>query len=150
MRKRRHTEAQIVAILKELDAGRPVAELARKHGVHVNTLRLWRRKYGGLNVSDLSRLKELESENSQIGTHHRTPGARNPSDVRGDSKKRVGCPRPTVRYKSCKAPDDELVRDRLRCVAQECPRFGRRRLKILIKRQGIEMNHKTPAPSVRR
>lgn len=40
MRKRRHTEAQIVAILKELDAGRPVAELARKNGVHVNTLRL--------------------------------------------------------------------------------------------------------------
>lgn len=48
MRKRRYTEAQIVAILKELDAGRPAAELARKHGVHVNTLRSWRDKYGGL------------------------------------------------------------------------------------------------------
>ncbi len=52
--------------LKNSDAGRPVAKLARKHGVHVNTLRLWRSKYGGLDISDLSRLKELESENSQM------------------------------------------------------------------------------------
>jgi putative transposase len=66
MRKRRHTEAQIVTILKERDAGRSAVELARKHGFHVNTLRLWRSKYGGLDVSDLSRLKELESENSQM------------------------------------------------------------------------------------
>ena len=66
MRKRRYTEAQIVAILKELDAGRPAAELSRKYGVHVNTLRLWRSKYGGLDVSDLARLKELEAENAQM------------------------------------------------------------------------------------
>jgi putative transposase len=66
MRKRRYTEAQIVAILKELDAGRSATELARKHGVHVNTLRLWRSKYAGLDVSDLTRLKELEAENSQM------------------------------------------------------------------------------------
>ena len=66
MKKSRFTEAQIVAILKELDAGRPAAELARRHGVHANTIRQWRSKYGGLDISDLSRLKELESENSQM------------------------------------------------------------------------------------
>ena len=66
MRKRRYTEVQIVAILKELDAGRSATELARKHGVHVNTLRLWRSKYAGLDVSDLTRLKELEAENVQM------------------------------------------------------------------------------------
>lgn len=66
MRKSRFSEAQIVGILNELDAGRPAAELARKHGVHVNTLRAWRSKYGGLEVTDLARLKELESENSQM------------------------------------------------------------------------------------
>jgi len=66
MRKSRYTEAQIVSILKELDAGRPAGELARKHGVHVNTLRLWRSKYGGLETSDLVRLKELEAENAQM------------------------------------------------------------------------------------
>jgi putative transposase len=66
MRKSRYTEAQIVSILKELDAGRPAVELARKHGVHVNTLRLWRSKYDGLETSDLVRLKELEAENAQM------------------------------------------------------------------------------------
>ena len=44
MKKTRFTEAQIVAILKELDAGVPVAELALKHGIHSNTIRLWRDK----------------------------------------------------------------------------------------------------------
>ena len=66
MRKSRFTEAQIVSILRELDAGRPATELARKHGVHVNTLRAWRAKYGGLEVSDLVRLKQLEYENGQM------------------------------------------------------------------------------------
>ncbi|MGH7737179.1 MAG: IS3 family transposase [Candidatus Tyrphobacter sp.] len=47
-----------------------------------------------------------------------------------------------MRYKSCKAADDELVRDRLRCLVQERPRFGWRRLKILLKREKIIMNHK--------
>jgi putative transposase len=47
-----------------------------------------------------------------------------------------------MRYKSCKAGADELVRDRLRCLAQERPRFGWRRLKILLKREKIVMNHK--------
>jgi putative transposase len=54
----------------------------------------------------------------------------------------AGCPRPTVRYQSCKEPDDEFIRDRLRCLAQERPRFGWRRLKILLKREGIILNHK--------
>jgi len=63
MRKSRFTEAQIVAILKELDAGRPATELARRHGVHANTIRLWKDRYGGLETSDLVRLKQLEDEN---------------------------------------------------------------------------------------
>lgn len=66
MRKSRFTEAQIVNVLKELDAGRSAAELARKCGVHINTLRLWRSKYGGMETSDLVRLKELEAENAQM------------------------------------------------------------------------------------
>ncbi len=66
MRKSRFTEAQIIAVIRELDAGRAAAELARKHGVHVNTIRAWRAKYAGLDVSDLVRLKQLESENGQM------------------------------------------------------------------------------------
>ncbi len=66
MRKSQFTETQIVATLKEFDAGTPVAELARKRGVHVNTIRAWRDKYGGLETSDLIRLKQLEVENAQM------------------------------------------------------------------------------------
>lgn len=54
----------------------------------------------------------------------------------------ASCPRPTVRYKPRKRPGDDHVRDRLRCIAQERPRFGWRRLKILLKREGLVMNHK--------
>jgi len=51
VKKSRFTESQIVSILRDWDAGVAVGELARKHGVHANTLRLWRAKYGGRNLS---------------------------------------------------------------------------------------------------
>jgi putative transposase len=44
----------------------PATELARKHGVHANTIRMWRDRYGGLETSDLVRLKQLDAENSQM------------------------------------------------------------------------------------
>ena len=66
MKKSRFTEAQIVGILKELDGGTPATELARKHGVHPNTIRGWRDKYAGLQTSDLMRLKQLENENARM------------------------------------------------------------------------------------
>ena len=66
MRKSKFSEAQIVAALKEIDAGTPATTLARRLGVHVNTLRTWKDKYGGLETSDLVRLKQLEVENAQM------------------------------------------------------------------------------------
>ena len=66
VKKTRFTEAQIVGILKELDGGTPATELARKHGIHANTIRLWRDKYAGMQTSDLMRMKQLEAENAQM------------------------------------------------------------------------------------
>lgn len=65
MKKSRFTEAKMVAVLKELDAGTPAAELARRHGLHPNTIRLWRDKYAGMETSDLARLKQLEEESAR-------------------------------------------------------------------------------------
>ena len=65
MKKSRFTEAQIFGVLRKLDCGTPATELARKHGVHANTIRQWRDKYGGLQVSDLARLKQLEAESAR-------------------------------------------------------------------------------------
>ena len=62
MKKIRFTEAQIVAILRELDAGTSAIELGRKHGIHANTIRLWRDKYGGMETSDLMKLRQLEDD----------------------------------------------------------------------------------------
>ncbi len=66
MRKSRFTEAQIVAIVKEGDAGRPVAELLRKHEMSSATYYAWKAKYGGLGAAELKRLKELEAENTRL------------------------------------------------------------------------------------
>jgi putative transposase len=66
MRKSRFSEEQIIAILKEAESGVPTADLARRHGVSQNTLYNWRKKYGGLEVSEARRLKQLEEENRKL------------------------------------------------------------------------------------
>lgn len=65
MKRSRFTETQIVEILKEAEAGRPVKELCRQHGISDATYYNWKAKYGGLQASDLKRLKEMEGEVAQ-------------------------------------------------------------------------------------
>ena len=60
------TEHQIVAILKEAESGIPVKELCRKYGMGNSTFYKWRDKYGGMETSDIKRLKELEAENRKL------------------------------------------------------------------------------------
>ncbi len=66
MKKSRFTESQIVAILKEGDSGLKVNDICRKHGISSATYHRWKSKYGGMEASDLKRMKEIEAENSKL------------------------------------------------------------------------------------
>jgi putative transposase len=64
--RKRFTEEQIIAVLKEADAGVKTADICRKHGVSDATFYKWKAKYSGMEVSDLRKMKTLEEENSKL------------------------------------------------------------------------------------
>lgn len=66
MKRARFTEEQIIGVLKEHEVGAKTADLARKHGVSEATLYNWKAKYGGMDVSEAKRLKQLEDENAKL------------------------------------------------------------------------------------
>jgi len=66
MRKSRFTEVQIIGMIKEQEAGLPTAELCRKHGLSPATFYKLKAKYGGMDLSDTKRLKQLEEENAKL------------------------------------------------------------------------------------
>ncbi len=66
MRKSCFTEAQIIGMIKEQEAGLPTAELCRKHGLSPATFYKLKAKYGGMDLSDAKRLKQLEDENAKL------------------------------------------------------------------------------------
>jgi putative transposase len=66
MRKSKFTESPVAEILQEAEAGMAVEEVARKHGISAATFYQWRSKYGGMSVSDMQRLRELEQENARL------------------------------------------------------------------------------------
>lgn len=66
MKRARFTEEQIIAVLKEHEAGAKTADLARKHGVSEATLYNWKAKFGGMDISEAKRLKALEEENARL------------------------------------------------------------------------------------
>ena len=66
MKKSRFSETQIVSILKQADAGVPVKDLCRQAGISVATYYQWKSKYGGLEASELRRVKDLEAENARL------------------------------------------------------------------------------------
>ena len=66
MKKSQFSEEQILSILKEVDEGKSVSEVSRKHGITDQTFYRWRNKYGGLSVSEMKKMRQLEAENSQL------------------------------------------------------------------------------------
>lgn len=66
MRKSRYSDSQILAILKQAEAGTPVPELCREHGMSSALFYKWRAKFGGMDASMMKRLKELEAENKRL------------------------------------------------------------------------------------
>ena len=66
MKRKNYSQELIISILKEAEAGVPVKALCRKHGMSSASFYAWKRKYGGMNVSDAKRLKRLENENRRL------------------------------------------------------------------------------------
>ena len=135
MKRARFTEEQIIGVLKEHEAGAKTADLARKHGVSEATLYNWKAKYGGMDVSEAKRLKELEDENAKLkkllADSHARCGRASRASVKkmvGPAAKREGvahlraamglserraciivsADRTMIRYRSRRPPDTEL------------------------------------------
>ena len=68
MKRTKFSEEQIVAILREQEAGEKTADVCRRHGVSSATFYAWKAKYGGMEVSDAKRLKQLEEENGKLSS----------------------------------------------------------------------------------
>ena len=66
MKRKQYSEEKIISILKEHEAGASANELSRRHGVAENTVYRWKAKFGGMEVSDAKRLRELEAENARL------------------------------------------------------------------------------------
>ncbi|WP_149036385.1 IS3 family transposase [Aurantiacibacter atlanticus] len=168
MKRTRFSEEQIIGVLKEAEAGAKTADLARRHGVSEATIYNWKSKYGGMEVSDARRLKELESENAKLkrlladamldkaalkdllGKKVLTPAAQREAVAHlqachGMSERRacrvIDADRKSVRYRSTR-DDDVDLREKLRELANQRRRFGYRRLHILLRREGIMINRK--------
>jgi putative transposase len=168
MKRKRFREEQIIGILKEHDLGAKTADLCRKHGISEATFYNWKSKFGGMDVSEAKRLKQLQDENGKLkklladamldnagpeGSAVKkmvTPAVKREAVAHLKtnhemSERRacrvIGCQRMTVRYRS-RRPDDPALRERLRALARERRRFGYRRLLIFLRREGFTVNHK--------
>ncbi|TAY62895.1 IS3 family transposase [Rhizobium ruizarguesonis] len=168
MKRNRFTDEQIIGILREHEAGTPVSELCRKHGVSDASIYKWKAKYGGMEVSEAKRLKTLEDENTKLkrlladamldnaalkdlfGKEVVTPAAKRKAVAHLMSHhemserracKAIGFCRMTVRYET-RRDDDHELRERMKALAHERRRFGYRRIHVLLRREGHLVNHK--------
>ncbi|WP_085952024.1 IS3 family transposase [Celeribacter baekdonensis] len=168
MKRSRFSEDRIIGILKEHQAGLGAKELCRQHGISDATFYKWRSKYGGMEVSDARRLKALEAENAKLkkmlaeqmmdvatlqemlGKKLLRPGSRRRAVDWAMKEKSYSQRRacalagidPRVYRRQPKRSEDKDLRQRLRELSAERRRFGYRRLHILLKREGWDVNWK--------
>ncbi|WP_120222877.1 IS3 family transposase [Sulfitobacter guttiformis] len=167
MRQSRFTEAQIIGMIKEQEAGMPTAEVCRRHGLSPASFYKFKAKYGGMNVSDTHRLKSLEDENAKLkrlladtmldnvvlkdlpGKELTTPNVRQAAARKAmrdhDISQRRACRLVGVDPKTVRRdrpPDNPEVREEMKAIASKRRRFGYRRIGVLLERKGMIMNHK--------
>ncbi|ENK0810166.1 IS3 family transposase, partial [Vibrio fluvialis] len=167
--KKRFNEQQIIAILKEAEAGIPARELCRKHGISDATFYTWRKKYAGLDVSEARRLKALEDENARLKKllaetlldAEALKIALSPKVLTVEDKRKavkviqkstqlserracllVGIQRASLRYQPQANREDDKLLARIKELALERRRFGYRRIHRLLRREGFDVNHK--------
>ncbi|MFH4689932.1 IS3 family transposase [Vibrio diabolicus] len=167
--KKRFNEQQIIAILKEAEAGIPARELCRKHGISDATFYTWRKKYAGLDVSEARRLKALEDENARLKkllaetlldaealkialsqklltVEDKRKAVKIIQKGTQLSERRacllVGIQRASLRYQPQANREDDKLQARIKELALERRRFGYRRIHRLLKREGFDVNHK--------
>ena len=116
MKKARFTETQIIGILKEADAGIPVKEICRSHGISDATYYNWKSKYGGMSASDLKRLKEMERELSQLKRMYAGMAMENRALKDLTEKKTLGPPEKRGAVIYLVAEHQLSVRQSCRCV----------------------------------
>ncbi|CAL1125064.1 unnamed protein product [Cladocopium goreaui] len=141
MKRNRYTEEQIAFALRQAESGTPVPEIIRKMGVSEPTFYRWRKKYAGLGVAEVRRLKQLEEENKklkQLVADLKLRVAYQVSERRACSA--LGFPRSSHRYESVRDERAEL-RVRLRDLAASRVHYGYRRLHILLQREGWQVGH---------
>jgi len=168
MRNTRFSETEIIYAVKQVEMGISIREIARKYGVCENTIYRWRKKYDGLSPSELRRLKDLERENPQLkklvaelslvqgdSSGRTTKKLLKPARKRDllfeiledyEVSERRACRllvlhRSVCRYES-RQKDDRALRMRLKELAYSRPRYGYRRLTVLLQREGWPVNHK--------
>ncbi|WP_425389019.1 IS3 family transposase [Aquimonas voraii] len=168
MRKSKFTEEQIAFALKQAESGTSVEEVCRKMGVSQATFYLWRKKFGGLGVSELRRLRQLEEENRKLkqlvadlsldkamlqdvlGKKALRPAQRKSLAGHLQERYRVGIRRAcrlvglarSSWYHRSSRRDDAPLRKRIQEIAEVRIRYGMWRIYVLLRREGWRVNHK--------